>query len=273
MGLLDNAERKFGRFAFSGLIRVIAGFQFLVWCLLWVDNSFVKYLLLDPLLILQGQVWRLFGFIVVPSWGVAASGPPSVLALISIYFLWFIGEGLEQAWGAFRANLYIFSGIVFCTLATVLLTMLGPRSSHDIAVFIASVWSSQAMFSAILFAFACNYPDLEIRLMLVIPIKMKWVALIAAGAILFQAIGIMVYAAFMAIALMNFLLVYVPQFVKFMKHRSNVAARRSKFESEKLSEHEPMHRCDRCGKTDVDSPELEFRVTSDGEDICEECRK
>ncbi|MEM9478219.1 MAG: hypothetical protein AAGA58_01015 [Verrucomicrobiota bacterium] len=273
MGLIDKAERKFGRFAFSGLIRAIAGFQFLVWCLLWIDQeaAFIKYLYLDPGLILQGQIWRVFGYMIMPAWGVSSAGP-SILALITIYFLWFIGEGLEQAWGAFRTNLYILSGAFFCFIAASLLFALFPSELRGEVAFVASIWSSSAFFSTILFAFACNYPDLEIRLMLVIPIKMKWVALISAGVILFSAVGNTIYAFFMLIALMNFFIVYVPQFAKFMKHRSTVAARRSRFESEKISDSEPLHRCDRCGITDVDRPEVEFRVSSEGEDICELCR-
>lgn len=281
MGFINKVERKFGRFSVSGIVRVIAGFQFLVWCLLWFDRGFLKYLVLDPSKIMHGEVWRVVSFALVPSWqsaGMDAAGEatylPSFWTLIAIYFLFFIGEGLEQAWGSFKTNLYVFGGILGCVLGAFVTYLLFIQEPSDLFAFIISTYASTALFSSILFAFACFYPNLEIRLMLVIPIKMKWVALMNAGFILLSIIrpGSMLFTIFTLCALSAFFIVYVPQLLFYLKHRSTVAARKARFESGRISDEEPLHRCDKCGTTDLESPELEFRVSSDGQDLCENCR-
>ena len=48
--------------------------------------------------------------------------------------------------------------------------------------------------------------------------------------------------------------------------------RRQRFESAKIPAGEPLYRCASCGKTDVEDPDSEFRVATDGEEYCGECR-
>ena len=57
---------------------------------------------LDPARIRHGEVWRLFAYIFIPQtlspWWI----------LFALWFLWWIGDGLEQAWGALSADALFF---------------------------------------------------------------------------------------------------------------------------------------------------------------------
>ena len=111
-----------------------------------------------PLLVLDGQWWRIFGFMLIP--------PPA--GIIFIGFAWWMfylmGSGLEHFWGAFRYNLYIWVGAAF----TVGLSFLQPGAAATNAFLAGSVF----------LAFAYLNPDFEILVLLVLPVKMKWLALI-----------------------------------------------------------------------------------------------
>ena len=98
MTWLDKLERRFGFLGIPGLIRIVIGFTALVYVLVFLNRGFESFLTLDPALILRGQVWRLVTYIFLPQ----TFSP--LWVLLALWFLWFIGEGLERAWGAVPAD-------------------------------------------------------------------------------------------------------------------------------------------------------------------------
>jgi len=107
---LDKLERRFGFLAIPGLIRIVIAFTALVWALMWLNPNFRFALDLDPARIRHGEVWRLVTYIFVPQ-------TLSFWIVLALWFLWFIGEGLERAWGPFRLTLYFFVGMIGTTVA------------------------------------------------------------------------------------------------------------------------------------------------------------
>src|SRR6059058_2198252 len=111
MSWLDRLERRFGFLAVPGLIRIVIGFTALVWALMWLNPNLRFALELDPVRIRHGELWRLVTYIFIPQtlspWWI----------LFALWFLWFIGNGLEQAWGAFRLTLYFLVGMIGTTAA------------------------------------------------------------------------------------------------------------------------------------------------------------
>src|SRR3954470_9629702 len=114
MGFLDKLERRIGFIAIPGLIRAIVTLSVLVFILCYLNKGFDSYLALDIGRIRAGEVWRLVTYIFVPR-----MGNPLFIA-IALWFLWFIGDGLERAWGAFRLTLYFVVGMIGTTIAAVL---------------------------------------------------------------------------------------------------------------------------------------------------------
>ena len=96
MLLLDKLERRFGFLGIPGLMRIVVVFNGLVFLLVRLSPAFRFTLDLDPERIRHGEIWRLITYIFLPQ------TDSFLWVLLLLWFLWFIGEGLEQAWGAFR---------------------------------------------------------------------------------------------------------------------------------------------------------------------------
>ena len=68
MPLVDRLERKYSWIAIPGIVRILVGFQALLFLMMYVrgDKGFFLVLSLDPALILKGEVWRLASFTFIP---------------------------------------------------------------------------------------------------------------------------------------------------------------------------------------------------------------
>ncbi len=248
MSFLDKLERRFGWLAVPGLIRVIVGFSVLVFLLVLMNPGFEKFLALNPARIMRGEVWRLVTYIFLPQ-----SLSPLWL-LLALWFLWFIGEGLERAWGAFRLTLYFLVGMIGTTAA---------------AFFFGSNFSNSMLLAALFFAFATFYPDEVIYVFFILPVKVKWLAWLSAGILFYGfVVGTNSYRMAMIAALSNYLIFFGPGFFQQARQRKQVTDRRKRFETESRGEAEPLHRCAICGATELSDPNLEFRVARDGEEYC-----
>jgi membrane associated rhomboid family serine protease len=248
MSFLDKLERRLGFIAITGLIRAVVTLTALVFVLIYLNKGFDSYLALDIGRIRAGEVWRLVTYIFVPS----MASP--LMVLIALWFLWFIGDGLERAWGPFRVTLYFLVGMIGTTVAAVLSN---------------SQFSSQMLFTTLFFAFAHFYPEEIIYVFFILPLKIKWIAWIYAGFLLlgFATQSNSYRLAFIA-ALSNYLLFFGPGVISHLRQRKEVAIRRSRFEVQSRSDEEPLHRCATCGATELTDPSLEFRVARNGEEYC-----
>ena len=72
----------------------------------------------------------------------------------------------------------------------------------------------------------------------------------------------------LAAAFMNYLIFFGPQILYEARHRGEVSARRKRFARQSRDETEPLHKCAVCGATELSDPNLEFRVSRDGEEYC-----
>jgi hypothetical protein len=250
MSLINTLEQKFGRFAVPRIITVLAGFQVLNWFLIKLVPEFFEKLAFRPDAILDGEVWRLFSYVLLP-------GSTGILWLLCIGFMFMLNDGLEQAWGSFRLNLYLLAGIV-CISAGGLIFGFSTTG--------AVLWVS------VLFAFATYFPNEEILLYFIIPLKIKWIAWFTGALLLIAFATAPLRQLDIFFSLLNYLVVFGPGVIRMLRHRSGVAARRRQYETAQAPEDTALHRCSRCGRTDTAYPQLEFRVTVTGEDICSECR-
>lgn len=137
MNWLDKLERKFGRYAIHNLMYYIIILYAVGFVFQMINPSFYyNYLSLDAAAILHGQIWRIVTFIIQP--------PSSSLLFIIIvlYFYYVLGSNLERTWGAFRFNVYFFSGMLFHVIAAIIVYLLTGLShairnqlSESVAVF------------------------------------------------------------------------------------------------------------------------------------------
>src|SRR5438093_4080826 len=108
-------EARFGHLAIPGLIRGIALLNALVFILYRTNPQMLQLINLDRQRVLSGEVWRLVTYIFIPQFG--GFLPDTLAVLFYIMFLWVVGDGLEQAWGAFRLNLFYLIGMIGTTVA------------------------------------------------------------------------------------------------------------------------------------------------------------
>lgn len=250
MATLDKLERRLRFLAIPGFIRVVVGLTALVFVMVRLNPEFRFMLDLDATRIRQGEVWRLVTYVFL-------SQTTSFLwILLVLWFLWFIGEGLEQAWGAFRVTLYFIVGMIGTTAA---------------AFFFGARFSNSMLYTSLFFAFARFYPDQVIYLFFILPVKIKWIAGVSAAFLLFGfVVGSNSYRMALVAALANYLIFFGPEIIHEARHRDQVSARRRRYEESSRGEAEPLHKCAVCGATELTDPNLDFRVARDGEEYCME---
>jgi len=227
-----------------------------------------------PGLIMRGEIWRLVTWIFMPL------NNNLFFTALMLFFYFSIGTTLERVWGTPKFTIYYISGVLFNIIYGFALWLIlsgQPGIDTDIlsilwfgVVRLAPNYLNLSMF----FAFAALFPDQVIRFYFLIPIKIKWLALINAGFFAFSIItnviaGAYVNAFLPVVALLNFFLICgydmlrnlrpavarpSPQAINFKK-----AARKANREND--GRHY-RHKCAVCGKTDTSHPELEFRYCS-----------
>ena len=248
MTWLDKLERRFGFLGIPGLPRILVGFVALVFGLALLLPGYISILTLDPDKIRHGEVWRLFTYIFIPQ-----SLHP-LWVIFALWFLWWVGEGLERAWGSFRLTFYFLVGMIGTTAA---------------AFFFGSNFSNSMLLMSLFLAFAHFYPEEIIYILFVLPVRIKWLAWIAGA---FLLLGFFVnsnsYRVSLVAALANYLIFFGLEFFSRAKFRHEVSSRRRRFEDLSRGEAEPLHKCAVCGATELSDPSLEFRVARDGEEYC-----
>jgi hypothetical protein len=256
MSWISWLEARIGFLGVPRLMQMIALLNGLVYLLHFFQPTYVFALLLIPERILHGEVWRLVSYIFVPEM-LLRNGNPALQPLFLFVYLWFLvwmGDALEHAWGPFRVTLYYLLGMGGVTIA-------------------AFFFGGGALFAFLLnlslfFAFATIYPDIQIYVLFFLPLKVKWLALLSLAPLLLELLlGSLATKAAILVSSLNYFIFFAPAMFTNLQTRSETGGRRRKFESKSPGE-ETLHRCTVCKRTEKDNPELEFRVASDGEEYC-----
>lgn len=269
--MIRKLERKFGRFAIPGLMKYII-FLYAAGYAIWMINPgfYFQYLMFDVDKVLSGQVWRIVTFLIQPTDG------EILFLLISLFFYYWVGTALERQWGSFRFNLYYFSGILFNLLfATVYYVICRIATGVGTTIPITLHYLNLSLF----LAFAVEFSETKVLFMMVIPIKMKYLAIVY---VVMEGYDILKYfiagewglALLCIMPLMNFLIFF---FMTRNYHRispQEIHRRRAYKQGVMMgqqagpvSSHQgktviTRHRCAVCGRTELDGDELEFRFCS-----------
>lgn len=235
---LVNRLAKFGDYAIVNLTLYLLLFQGLTFFMSLARPDFVAKLVLSHDQLFAGQWWRLLTLLIMP---------PLMHPVFFIFYLfvyYFVGTSLEARWGAFRYDLYILIGYV----ATVLVVLIPD-----------AVVSNFYLMESVFLAFAWLYPDFEFLLFLILPVKVKWLALIGwASYALAILMGDWATRAEVAAGTANFLLFFHSDLIDWIrgsrrKFKSGMAQARAR------DAKPPMHVCAVCGVTDQSDKKMEFR--------------
>ena len=119
---------------------------------------------------------------------------------------------------------------------------------------------------SIFLAFAAIYPDMEVYLYFILPIKMKWMAIVyAAMALYYFVTGGLVSRVAIGASLLN-VVIFLFSNRNTRKFSPKERARKAKFKKQSAPHMHyaggAKHRCAVCGRTELDDPCLEFRFCS-----------
>ena len=261
MNWLDKLERKLGRFAIPNLtVYLLAGYV-IGFGVMYLMPDLLGWLTLEPALIVRGQVWRLVSWVLIPP----TRYPISLLFLILLYYS--LGTALERTWGTFRYNVYIFSGLIFTVLGVVILYAVYFFGFHvELPLSLAGMVSTNYITMSIFLAFAAIYPEMEVYLYFILPIKMKWMALVyAAMALYYFSRGGIVTRVAIGASLLNFVIFFLSS-RNMRRFSPKERVRKAKFKRQSAPHmhysNGAKHRCAVCGRTELDDPCLEFRFCS-----------
>lgn len=262
MKFLNKLERKFGRTAISNLTMYIIGTYILGYLLEFFAGNLIQYFYLDPYLILHGQVWRLVSWLLVPPWDF------SLLVIISLWFYYSIGNTLERSWGTFRYNFYIFGGIIMTIIGAFILygiaaLVYGSERGAIYSYMYSPYFSTYYICLSIFLGFAMTYPNMQVLLMFLIPIKMKYLAILDVVLLAYDMIkggwGIRVVVLS---SLMNVLIFFLST-RNYRAYSPHEVHRKQVYKKQvRKAAGITKHKCAICGRTEEDGEHLEFRFCS-----------
>lgn len=269
---MSEWEKKYGKYAIPNLTVILIMCYVAGYVIDWLMPNMAGYLTLDPYAILHGQIWRLVTWVISPPTSL------NIFTLIMLFFYYTLGTRLEREWGVWRYNVYLFTGMLL-TIAGAFLCMgiyyvLYPDMDQQAAsvLFRSGSWffSTYYVNMSIYLAYALTFPESQVLLMMVIPVKVKWLGILYGVMLvidMFQAfrMGLWFSVAAIGASLLNFL-------IFFLRSRSHMhlnpkqIKRRAQFK-QNIRRNPKMtgHKCAVCGQTDEDDPTLEFR-------FCSKCR-
>ena len=251
---VDRFLWKHPNFGIRNLMLYIVIGNGLIYLLSMMDktSTLTSYLVFSADRLLKGELWRLITFVFVPR-------TSSILGLVIVlYFEFFIGRLLEQAWGKGKFTVYYLLGMAFVILYCLIVRLAGGRFMLADATYL-----NLSMF----FVFATLWPENRVYLFFFIPIKVTWLAyaeavlylyIMISGRTLLPLVGVLNYFLFCGDELFFRI---QPLFKRLFGRGAEF--RRSAKQAQRDAKALPyIYKCAVCGRTDTDYPELEFRYCS-----------
>lgn len=279
MKFLDKLERKFGRYAIQNISLMLIICYAFGYAIQFVNADFLNFLTLNPYLILRGQIWRLITWILIP---------PSdfgIFTILTLYFYYWIGTTLERTWGTFRYNVYLLSGMLFTILGAFVLlaysyavfapqiAMVGSRAFFTDGIgYFFRAFSTYYVNLSIFLAFALTFPDMQVLLFFVIPIRIKWLGILDAimTVYTFFASGI-AYKIIIGASLLNVIVFFFATRDRVRMSPKQIRRRQVYRQEVKKGTGITRHKCAICGRTEKDG-DLEFRFCSKCDGNYEYCQ-
>lgn len=266
--LYDAVERfcaRHPRFGIPNLMRYIVIGNVVVYVLSMLsrnmDAAALDFLSFNLNGLLHGEVWRIVTYIFVPEY----SSPFALL--IALYFYYWIGSTLEREWGTPKFTLYYLGGAALTVVGVILTSLITGNHYLTLA---GTGYVNLSMF----LAFAVLFPDVTVLLFFIIPIKIKWLAILDGAFFAIEIVSAIISGNAVGIitpvlALLNFALFATPH-VRYLRQKAQYrhspgavnyrrTVRQAQQQQKTASYH---HKCAVCGRTDTDYPDLQFRYCS-----------
>ena len=269
----NGLRRKLEKYAIPNLTLYLIICYGIGYLMQYLVPAGYQYLMLDPFLVLKGQVWRLVTWILIPP-----DSSNLFFVLITLYLYYSLGGLLERIWGTYKYNVYLFSGLLFTILGAFVLcgysVLMGAQPTMYTGLYLLNngsavyfgQFSTYYINMSIFLACAASIPDVQVLLMFLFPIKVKWLGIVYGIILLVNCIqgGIATWIV-VIFSLLNFLVFFLRS--KGKMHLSVGQIKRQqefhqKMRSAGQTKGITRHKCAVCGRTELDGDDLEFRFCS-----------
>lgn len=181
----NGLRRKLEKYAIPNLTLYLIICYGIGYLMQYLVPAGYQYLMLDPFLVLKGQVWRLVTWILIPP-----DSSNIFFVLITLYLYYSLGGLLERIWGTYKYNVYLFSGLLFTILGAFVLcgysVLMGAQPTMYTGLYLLNngsavyfgQFSTYYINMSIFLACAASIPDVQVLLMFLFPIKVKWLGIV-----------------------------------------------------------------------------------------------
>ena len=245
---MKASRGRYRNFGIKNLMTVLVFANVLVYLLSMFGNINLSVsLALIPSRVLDGEIWRFFSYIFIPP-----TFNPFFL-LIILMFYYYIGRELENYWGTFKFNLYYFSGVIISSVVALIFNVpLVGVSDLNMSLFLAyAVLNSEHM----------------VYLFMIVPIKIKYLAIVTLSILGYRFLTASIWQLKLLIIapILNFIIFFLPVFLKNTNKDVKSRKRKLAYEAKILEFNKSevsRHKCAKCGITDNDNENIEFRYCS-----------
>lgn len=259
MSLLKRLESRLRRWAIPNLTGLIIGGQVVLLVVYFLragqgggGNPFAN-LYLIPGKVLEGEIWRVVSFVFIPF------STQFLWAIISWMLFYMFGNSLEKQWGVFRYNLFLGIGLVATVAASFAMLAVSPGHIAD----------NSFLYGTVFLAFARLFPDFTINLFFILPIKIKWLALLAWFGYAVELVrGDWMTRLLVIASVTNYLVFFGREHYQDLKSGQR---RRSYQAKTREATKSLVHRCLVCGLDSETSPKTSFRYCSKCDGQCCYC--
>ncbi|MES2440504.1 MAG: hypothetical protein V4584_15670 [Verrucomicrobiota bacterium] len=255
MSFFDRMERRAPWLAFPGFLRYYALFHVLVFVLQIFRPDIGELFQFDRAKILSGEIWRVATMFFATSQFGRVSPVTLIFLFFAINFVFMVSDGLENAWGTFKATLFYYTGI----LAVLAMNFLYPDSIPA---------SGTVLYGSAFLAFATLFPRVQIMLFMILPIQVRFLGMFAGALVLLSAIGQPWLLPFYLVGYANYLLWAAIPALRGTVRLIEAGKRKKSFTAAQLPATAAFHTCAICKKTDLTDPHMDFRIGPDGEEYC-----
>ena len=294
MDFLHKWDQKYGKHAIPHLTRYIIMTYIAGYILMLIGGINGSYtaisslLTLSPSLILRGQVWRIFSWLLIPPNSLTSSAY-DLLTIIMLFVYYQLGTLLEKMWGDFLYNVYIFTGLIMTIIGAFLLYVC---TGHDYGALFSTYYVSLSIF----LGFAMTFPEQRMLFMFFIPIKIKYLAIVDIFYLVYSVVQAGRYGLWLPVLVMILCSLAGTILFFFGTRKNGVITFKNRVQKNFQQKMQgspyagpvrrqedipgtqgtkidrttfagpggrmPVHRCAVCGRTELDDPDLEFRFCS-----------
>jgi hypothetical protein len=236
-----NKKFKLEKFTIANLTNILILFMAVVNLLDIITNTSYHYFQIQMLF--SENWWQIFLF----PFRITTN---LISLILFLYIFWLFGNMLEQELGILKYNLFIFSGYFFILIGTYFY----PIDAYYV-------------YLSVFFAIAYLYPDMEILLFFILPIKMKWIGIFTGVFLIYNSITFSIQIQSILpilgpiFGILNFVIFIVVPSIR----NKTPKIHHFKFKFNQRKKNQPIHKCTICGITELDDPYMDFRY-------CVECK-